>query len=62
MLKNILRRIKNMFTLTKDSGLTKVWVSLVVGGTYTYDQVPNIFNLKVAVGEVLEEMGFVETK
>lgn len=51
-----------MFTLTKDSGLTKVWVSLVVGGTYTYDQVPNIFNLKVAVGEVLEEMGFVETK
>jgi len=38
---------------TKDSGLVKVWVSLVMAGTYTLDQVPALFNLKTVVTEVI---------
>lgn len=40
-------------TFTKDSGLVKVWVSLVLGGTYTLEQVPVLFNLKEVVTEVI---------
>ena len=28
---------------TKDSALVKVWVSLVLSGTYTLDEVPKLF-------------------
>jgi hypothetical protein len=38
---------------TKDSGLVKVWVSLIMVGTYTLDQVPVLFNLKEVVTEVV---------
>lgn len=38
---------------TKNSGLVMVWVGLVLNGTYTIDQVPNIFNLKEAVTAVV---------
>ncbi|MCY9764752.1 hypothetical protein M5X06_31395 [Paenibacillus alvei] len=38
---------------TKDSGLVKVWVSLVMVGTYKLEQVPKLFNLKDAVNEVI---------
>lgn len=38
---------------TKDSGLVKVWVSLVIGGTYTLEQVPTLYNLKEVVSGVL---------
>jgi len=38
---------------TKNSGLVMVWVGLVLNGTYTIDQVPNIFNLKEAVAAVV---------
>lgn len=31
---------------TKDSGLVKVWVGLVMAGTYMPEQVPQLFNLK----------------
>lgn len=40
---------------TKDSGLVKVWVSLVLNGTYTLDQVPALYNLKEVVTEVVNE-------
>lgn len=43
----------------KDSGLVKVWVSLVLAGTYTYAQVPNISNLRTVVAQVLTEVGYV---
>ena len=38
---------------TRNSGLVKVWVSLVLAGTYTLDQVPQLFNLKDVVTEVV---------
>ncbi|SYX85885.1 hypothetical protein [Paenibacillus alvei] len=38
---------------TKDSGLVKVWVGLVMVGTYKLEQVPKLFNLKDAVSEVI---------
>lgn len=41
---------------TKDSGLAKVWVSLVMAGTYTLEQVPQLFNLKEVVTEVINSM------
>jgi len=31
---------------TKDSAIVKVWVSLVLSGVYTLEQVPALFNLK----------------
>lgn len=40
-------------TYTKDSGLVKVWVSLVLSGAYTLEQVPQLYNLKVVVTEVV---------
>lgn len=40
---------------TRESGLVKTWVSLVQGGTYTREQVPELFNLREAVYEVLDE-------
>ncbi|MEF2968372.1 hypothetical protein V3851_23645 [Paenibacillus sp. M1] len=40
-------------TFTKDSGLIKVWVSLVMTGAYTVDQVPVLYNLKTVVWEVV---------
>ncbi|BFH63894.1 hypothetical protein [Paenibacillus azoreducens] len=38
---------------TKDSGLVKVWVSLVLVGTYNLEEVPQFFNLKTVVTEVV---------
>lgn len=42
-------------TFTKDSGLVKVWVSLILAGVYTVDQVPELFNLKVEVDGVVNQ-------
>lgn len=41
---------------TENSGLVKVWVSLVLAGTYTLDQVPNLFNLKEVVTQVVNSL------
>ncbi|MFB5763331.1 hypothetical protein [Paenibacillus medicaginis] len=38
---------------TKDSGLVKIWVSLVMTGTYKLEQVPNLYNLKTVVSDVI---------
>ncbi|SLJ92656.1 MULTISPECIES: hypothetical protein [unclassified Paenibacillus] len=40
-------------TFTKDSGLVKVWVSLVMTGSYELKEVPVLFNLKTVVTEVV---------
>ena len=40
-------------TFTKNSGLVKVWVGLVMAGTYTLEQVPALFNLREVVTEVV---------
>ena len=40
---------------TKDSGLVKVWVGNVKSRMYTKEQIPEMFNLKEVVWQVLEE-------
>ena len=40
---------------TKDSVIVKSWVALILAGTYTIDDVPNIGNLKEVVQEVLDD-------
>lgn len=40
----------------ENSGLVRVWVSLVLAGTYTLDQVPNLSNLKEIVTSVINSM------
>lgn len=40
---------------TKDSVIVKSWVALILAGTYTIDDVPNIGNLREVVQEVLDE-------
>ncbi|MGN7360008.1 hypothetical protein ACTHPF_26885 [Paenibacillus sp. SAF-054] len=42
-----------MTTYTKDSGLVKIWVGLVMNGDYKLEQVPKLFNLKEVVTEVI---------
>lgn len=41
---------------TENSGLVKVWVSLVLAGTYTLEQVPQLSNLKEVVTSVINSM------
>lgn len=41
---------------TKDSGLVKTWISLVLCGVFTLEQVPNLFNLKFVVSEVINSV------
>lgn len=38
----------------KDSIIVKSWVALILAGTYTIDDVPNISNLKDVVTEIIE--------
>lgn len=56
IIKFILGGLFIMFT--RDSGLVKIWVSMILLGTYSYDQVPNLSNLRAVVLEVLLEMGY----
>lgn len=41
---------------TKDSALTKIWVSLVLSGVYTVEQVPHLFGLYEAAKEVIDSL------
>lgn len=41
---------------TRNSGLVKTWVSLVLCGVFTIEQVPNLFNLRSVVQEVVSEV------
>ena len=41
---------------TKNSALVKTWVSLVVSGAYTKEQVPKLFNLPEVVSEVVDSL------
>lgn len=68
-MKNLLNNIflaaalakKGQFTMkfTKNTRIVQSWVALVNGGTYTLDQVPNLFNLRKVVAEVLAEQAAV---
>lgn len=40
---------------TKDSGLVRVWVNLIKNGYRKLEEVPNIFNLKEVVTEIIEK-------
>nr|WP_287162953.1 hypothetical protein [Clostridium sp.] len=52
----------NMFSFNKESGCVKVWITLILNGTYKVEQVPNLLNLKECVNEVLVDVGSVEEK
>jgi hypothetical protein len=41
---------------TRNSGLVKTWVSLVLCGVFTVDQVPNLFNLRTIVSEIISDL------
>ena len=41
---------------TRNSQLVKIWVSLVLSGVYSKEQVPRLFNLRDVVLEVLAEL------
>ncbi len=43
-------------TFSRNSGLVKTWVSLILCGVFTVEQVPNLFNLKTIVSEIINEM------
>lgn len=41
---------------TKESGLVKTWVSLVLCGVFTVEQVPNLFNLRAVVRDIVSDL------
>ena len=43
-------------TFTKNSGLVKTWVCLVLCGVFTLEQVPNLFNLRAVVAEIVNSV------
>ena len=43
-------------TFTKNSGLVKTWVSLVLCGVFTLEQVPNLCNLRAVVAEIVNSV------
>lgn len=45
-----------IMVFTKDSALVKTWVSLVLSGAYTKEQVPKLFNLRDVVGEIVDSL------
>lgn len=49
--------VKRMI-FNEDSICVKVWFTAVASGTYTYEQVPNLLNLREEVGKKLEQMGY----
>lgn len=38
---------------TKDSGVVKVWVTLILSNTYKLEDVPELYNLRQVVSDVL---------
>lgn len=56
----IIRIIKELLvmTFTKDSALVKIWFSAVLGGVYTREDIPKLFNLQEVVNGLLDEIGF----
>ncbi|MBW9159759.1 hypothetical protein [Clostridium tagluense] len=59
-IKYIKGRMINMFKFNKQSGCVQVWITLIVGGIYKFEQCPKLFNLREMVGEVLKDMGAIE--
>lgn len=45
----------------KDSETVRAWVDKIRGGERTLKQVPNLFNLRKIVKEVLDELAAAET-
>lgn len=43
-------------TFTRNSGLVKTWVSLVLCGIFSVEQVPGLFNLRTVVAEIVNEV------
>jgi len=62
IINKIKRRVLNMFSFNKESGCVKVWITLILNGTYKVEQVPPLLNLQECVKEVLKDVGFVEEK
>jgi hypothetical protein len=46
----------NKMTFTQNSPIVKSWVSMILAGVYTREDVPNVFNLRVIVYGVLDEL------
>lgn len=45
-------------SFSENSIIVKIWFTAVATGTYTYEQVPNLFNLREEVGKKLDLMGY----
>lgn len=47
-----------MQMFNENSIVVKVWFTAVMAGTYTYEQVPNLFNLRDEVKKKLDQIGY----
>lgn len=58
-LATIINKIERMiFMFTKDSALVQIWATYILAGVYTYEQCPNLSNLRECVAEVLLILGY----
>lgn len=55
-IKNIIKFIKEILNMTfkPDSQIVKSYVILILAGKMTFDEVPNLFNLRQAVENALD--------
>lgn len=40
----------------ENSGLVKTWVNLIRQGAYKFEQIPNLFNLRAVVREIINSL------
>ena len=59
IIKDIIRKVVDLMNFNKNSGCVKVWVTLIVGGTYKYEDVPRLLNLQEQVKLVLIDLGMI---
>lgn len=56
---NKFRKVVESMKFNKKSGCVKVWVTLIIGGTYKFEDVPSLLNLQEQVKLVLIDMGII---
>lgn len=50
--------IRRIIMFNENSGLVKIWFGAVLNGTYKYQQVPALSNLRDEVGTKLTDIGY----
>lgn len=53
---NLFKKGSGIMVFTPSSPIVKAWVSMILAGVYTREDVPNLFNLQEVVWGILDSM------